>query len=328
MPVTLAPRPPLRLDSVLDDPALIRELLHLRTPYAHVLQLPELVKSRQALAVGDDAANPYMVRNDRDELVMGGVFRDTWADGELLVPEAAPLFANDRLIGAARELFGAERVRPHLLYVNLTTPMPMNEKHTDIATFRGIERSAYPTWVVGGMAGSGLFERWRVKVATAVAWYYEGPEGGFSYWPEGGDGPVVTIAPPVNSAVMGDNDFMPHRVEQVGDGTRPLLFPIDALLHLDADGSWRVTMQREERARLGFDDVRVSVSWKARVFDDEHEERIYLDHLDDIGFDEVVERWRDDLAGRGVDLPPTDEALTNPAFGRTITREYLGGAIS
>ena len=129
-------------------------------------------------------------------------------------------------------MFDAEVVRPLIVFSNLTAPMPQNRKHTDVPTFRGVERSRYPAWVVSAMAASGLFERWRVKVATAVAWYYDGPNGGFSYWPDGGDAPEVTIEPPSNTAVVGDNDFMYHRVEAVGDG-RFAMVPIDSLLSYD-----------------------------------------------------------------------------------------------
>ena len=115
-------------------------------------------------------------------------------------------------------MFDAEIVRPLIVFSNLTAPMPQNRKHTVFPMFRGVERSQYPAWVVQAMATSGFFERWRVKVATVVAWYYDGPNGGFSYWPDGAAVPEVTIEPPSNTAVVGDNDFMFHRVEAVGDG--------------------------------------------------------------------------------------------------------------
>ena len=149
------------------------------------------------------------------------------------IPGVDGILHNERLIAAAGEVFDAEIVRPQIVFSNLTAPMPQNRKHTDVPTFRGVERSQYPAWVVNAMAMSGLFERWRVKVATAVAWYYDGPNGGFSYWPDGGDAPEVTIEPPSNTAVVGDNDFMFHRVEAVGDG-RFELIPIDSLLSYDA----------------------------------------------------------------------------------------------
>ena len=155
---------------------------------------------------------------------------------------------NERLVTAAQQVFDAEVVRPLIVFANLTAPMPQNRKHTDVPTFRGVERSQYPAWVVQAMAASGLFERWRVKVATAVAWYYDGPNGGFSYWPDGGAAPEVTIEPPSNFAVVGDNDFMYHRVEAVGDG-RFAMVPIDSLLSFDAESASLAHHQGRPRLR-------------------------------------------------------------------------------
>src|SRR4029079_6410380 len=153
-----------------------------------------------------------------DESMTMPIFRGEYAAGGTVhVPASAAVLHNERLIEAAGEGFDAEIVRPFIVFSNLTAAMARNKKHTDVPTFRGVERSQYPAWVVWSMAASNQFERWRVKVATAVAWFYDGPNGGFSYWPEGGAAPEVTIEPPSNTAVVGDNDFMYHRVEAVGD---------------------------------------------------------------------------------------------------------------
>ena len=191
-------------------------------------------------------------------------------------------------------MFDAEVVRPLIVFSNLTAPMPQNRKHTDVPTFRGVERSQYPAWVVSAMAASGLFERWRVKVATAVAWYYDGPNGGFSYWPDGGAAPEVTIEPPSNTAVVGDNDFMYHRVEAVGDG-RFAMVPIDSLLSFDdATRRWRITKDDRDFGDFGRDDIRISISWKAECFHDAEEPRVFDEHLDDITFDQVLDTWQAD----------------------------------
>ena len=164
-----------------------------------------------------------------DELMTMPIYRGDWVSSrEVHIDGVESVLHNERLIEAAEQVFDAEVVRPLIVFSNLTAPMPQNRKHTDVPTFRGVERSQYPAWVVSAMAASGLFERWRVKVATAVAWYYDGPNGGFSYWPDGGAAPEVTIEPPSNIAVVGDNDFMYHRVEAVGDG-RFAMVPIDSL---------------------------------------------------------------------------------------------------
>ena len=227
-------------------------------------------------------------------------------------------------VDAARRVFDAEVIRPQIVYANLTAPMPQNRKHTDVPTFRGVERSQYPAWVVNAMAVSGQFERWQVNVATAVAWYYEGPNGGFSYWPDGPDAPEVTIDPPPNTAVVGDNDAMFHRVEKVGDGASDLV-PIDSRLAFDpAARRWTIGKDGRPFGDYAPDQIRISISWKAECFRDAEAARVHDEHLDDISFDDVVDRWRADLDARGLSLPATDDPLGDPAFEAAVGAAYGG----
>ena len=67
------------------------------------------------------------------------------------------------------------------------------------------------------MGQTGLFEAERVKVATAVSWFYRGADGGFEYWPDGPGGASVVHEGAIhNTGIVGDNDFMWHRVRPVG----------------------------------------------------------------------------------------------------------------
>src|SRR4029077_4546607 len=107
---------------------------------------------------------------------------------------------------------------------------------------------------------------------------------------------------PSNTAVVGDNDFMFHRVEAVGDG-RFALVPIDSLLSFDgALRRWRMTKDDHDFGEFGRDDIRISISWKAECFHDDEEARVFDEHLDDISFGRVVATWRADRAGRGSTL--------------------------
>jgi hypothetical protein len=229
---------------------------------------------------------------------------------------------NERLAEAASQLFGAEVVRPHIVFANLSAPTPQNRKHTDVPTFRGVERSQYPAWVVRMMAASGQFERWRVKVATAVAWYYEGPNGGFSYWPGGEDAPEITIEPRSNTALVGDNDVMHHRVESVGDG-RVQRVPVDSLLSFDrAAHRWRISKQDRAYGEFDRDEIRISISWKAECFHDLEEVRVFDEHLDDLTFDQVVRIWRADCSARGISLPDVADPLHDPTFEAALAGAY------
>ena len=77
---------------------------------------------------------------------------------------------------AAQQIFSAEVVRPQQVYANLTWQLPFAQGpgHTDVPAFRGVDRTEYPTQLLSVMGRSRLFEEHRVRIATAVAWFYEG----------------------------------------------------------------------------------------------------------------------------------------------------------
>ncbi len=324
--IDTVPCAPVTVTGVLDDPELAWHLCEANGPYAHVLMLREFAASldayREAARRGSPEAVGVLVD---DELMTMPIYRGDWVSSRKAhIDGVDEILGNERLISAARQVFDAEIVRPLIVFSNLTAPMPQNRKHTDVPTFRGVERSGYPAWVVSAMAASGLFERWRVKVATAVAWYYEGPNGGFSYWPDGGAAPEVTIEPPSNTAVVGDNDFMYHRVEVVGDG-RFEMVPIDSMLSFEAgDARWRITKGDRAFGGFGRDDIRISISWKAECFHDAHDARTFDEHLDDVTFDQVLATWRADCAARGVPLPESPDPLADPAFAAAVAAAYAG----
>ena len=173
------------------------------------------------------------------------------------------------------------------------------------------------------MMHSGCFDRWRVRIATAVCWYYEGAGGEFTYWPEGWDGEMVTVKPPYNYGVMGDNDYMPHRVETIGAEADYANYGFDAAITLTPDRQWVIEEPGHEPVRHGFDEVRVSLSWKAFVFDDEGEAEVYDRHLDDLDEPTLIATMAEDCAQRGVAVPDGPDALTRPEFGEQIRNTYL-----
>jgi hypothetical protein len=324
--IDAAPHPPVTVDAVLDDAALAWQLCERNGPYAHVLMLAEFAASMQAYRDAATSGSPDAVGVVQGtEFLTMPIYRGNWAfAGQPHIDGVDAVLHNERLIEAARTVFDAEIVRPQIVYSNLTAPMPQNRKHTDVPTFRGVERSQYPAWVVQAMATSGLFERWRVKVATAVAWYYDGPNGGFSYWPGGGDAPEVTIEPPSNTAVVGDNDFMYHRVEAVGDGRFDLI-PIDSLLSFDAGArQWQIGKGDRTFGEFGRDDIRISISWKAECFHDAEDARTFDEHLDDVTFEQVLAMWRADCDAHGVQLPDTADPIGDPAFAAAVAAAYAG----
>ena len=324
MRTTTLPRPPVIMEQALEDPDVLLGILQRQSPHPLTLAGAEFVESRAALRAGAKTGDvPPFVQVVDGEPRVPPVFRTTWGAEEDAVKGADTIVNNPRFIEAARQLYGAEVVRPYFTYVNINAPAGQYARHTDIPAFRGVGRDDYPTWLLNCMLHSGCFDRWRVRIATAVCWYYEGDGGEFSYWPEGWDGDMVTVKPPPNYGVMGDNDYMPHRVEPIGAEADYAKYGFDATIALTPDRRWIIEEPGHEPVRLGFDEVRVSLSWKAFVFEDEEEAEVYDRHLDDLDESTLIATMAEDCARRGVAVPDGPDALSRPEFGEQIRNTYL-----
>ncbi len=316
------------LEQALEDPEVLMGVLERQSPHPMTLAGAEFAESRASLRAGAPTGNvpPFVAVVDGEPRVPP-VFRTTWgADGEA-VEGASTIVANPRFFDAARRLYDAEVVRPYFTYVNINAPSGQYARHTDIPAFRGVSRESHPTWLLNCMLHSGCFDRWRVRIATAVAWYYEGVGGEFTYWPDGWDGAGVTVDPPYNYGVMGDNDFMPHRVESIGAEADYAKYGFDATITLTPDRNWVIEEPGHEPVRHGFNDVRVSLSWKAFVFSDAAEAEVHDRHLDDLDESTVVSVLAEDCARRGVSVPDDPDALNHPEFGARVRSVYLSSEL-
>jgi hypothetical protein len=234
--VSQLPRPPVTLGVAIDDPSVVHRLIDAHAPYWPVQRY--FANSAEYAALSGRGAHAPMV--------VAPVFRGNWAADGAVAAGVEPLLQHRPFIEAAKQLFGAEIVRPTTVYVNLTyqIPFPQGAGHTDVPVFRGFDRTRNPITFLTIMSLSGLFEDVRVKVATAVAWFYGGPDGGFEYWPEGPDRPSRVHEGTIdNTAIVGDNDFMWHRVRPTGrleDGLPSIT--LDSELRVEGTGgrSWMV----------------------------------------------------------------------------------------
>ncbi|HVX20606.1 MAG TPA: hypothetical protein VHB02_04600 [Acidimicrobiales bacterium] len=312
----MLPRPPVLLPVAVDDPSTTEELLVRHGPYWPVQRYVSNDAEYAALSGGRKGV----------AMPVASVFRGNWAVPGQVLPGVDPLLHNDRFVDGARRLFGAELVRPTTVYVNLThqLPFPQGPGHTDVPAFRGFDRSTYPITFLTLMGLSGLFEEARVKVATAVSWFYRGPDGGFEYWPDGPDAPPVVHEGDIwNTGVVADNDFMWHRARPVGAPERGLdLLGLDAEL-VARDGAWAIVQDGAERRRFGRDELRVSLSWKAVVFVDDAERRQHDDHTADLTVPEVLRRFERDLTSRGRRVAIPDDPFRDPDFIGVLHDEYV-----
>lgn len=313
----LPSRPPVFIERVLDDDFDFRGMVERNAPYAPV---------QRYFANAAEARS----QSSRGPLVIAPNFRGDWAYQTPHVEGAEVFLHHAGFRDAAAEMFGSERVRPFAVFANLTwqLPFPQGAGHTDVPEFRGVNRSEHPTWLLNAMGHSRLFESERVDIATAVAWFYRGADGGFDYWPEGPDGPRRVHEGAIhNTAIVGDNDRMFHRVRAVGDRAAglPQGMTLDSRLEHRGGERWRV---QDGDATIGAFDwpaLRISVSWKAIVFADEAEERAYDEHTRDLTLDDVLDRFEADLDRRGMRMPRPQDPHHDEAFVELISSAYVKG---
>jgi hypothetical protein len=261
-------------------------------------------------------------------MIIAPNFRADWATAESRVPGCEFILANPRFVAAAAKLFGSEIVEPWGIYSNITWQLPFDQGggHTDVPAFVGVDRRKVPTWLLSVMGHSRLFEKERVEIATAVAWFYRGKDGGFCYWPDGPDRPPrVHEGDLYNSAIMGDNDRMYHRVRPVGARRDGMLggMTLDSTLEHDGGDAWAIRQDGATRAQMPFAALRISVSWKAYVYRDAEQRRRHQAGEGGIDVDAVVGRFGSDLRARGIAWTKPADPLHDEAFVTLLTRAYV-----
>lgn len=233
-------------------------------------------------------------------------FRATLAYGERVeVAGVEPYLFSARLREAAVSLFERPVVEPAIVFVNILVPGQELGAHADVPEFWGFDRDQVPEWLLAVMHHSGLFEAERVAIATAVTWF-GGVEGGhFHYWPEGPDAPGRALEIADNRGVLLDTDSVFHAVAPVAwtrTTPRPRIELGTEIGWDDQDRCWVVRHGARELVRLSAQEVRISLSWKARCFASEADRaRILGAHArgEGLELDEVLRRLRADLHGRG-----------------------------
>ncbi len=255
-------------------------------------------------------------------------FRSNWAlDGQAVDDETMSLLHHEPFIAAAQRLFGAAVVRPATIITNINGPTASGPPHVDTPTFRGLKRSEVPVWLLVVMGASGLFQRWSVRVAGAITWFYDRDDGEYEYWPRGVEHPSESRRGPFgNLALVGDNDLMPHRVGRIGD---PQSFSArvrvtqHSTIRCTDRGDWEITNRDGRPQPVPGEDVRVSILWKALTFRDEREARVYDDHEDDLDLATIVDMLRGDLARRGHEVEEPSDPYRDREWSQLLTSVYV-----
>jgi hypothetical protein len=118
-----------------------------------------------------------------------------------------------------------------------------------------------------------------------------------------------------------DNHGMFHQVMPIGGaGDAPVLVTARAELAPASHGEWSVVDDGREVWRAPLESIRVSVLWKAHVYENESErERLAADT---IGHNDVVRIFNDDLARRGERLRLDPAGIADPRLSDELRRVY------
>ena len=253
-------------------------------------------------------------------------FREEYAyGGEPLVEGIEPFLHHPALLDAARQVHGRPVVEPSIAYANVMLPGQELAVHTDVPEFRGLNRKLVPQWLLVVMHHSGLFDDWRMPIATGIAWFSEGPGGELSLWPDGPDGACVVHPARAGTALVLDTDTLFHGVDTVGgDDVPPPAIAGDAeLVRLDEGGErWQLVDAGtgDAAGEYRWDELRLSVSWKAYCFGDDDERDAWRTHADDLTETIVLDRLVADLQHRGV---VTGEPARDRELGLLLIDTYV-----
>ncbi len=253
-------------------------------------------------------------------------FREEYAyNGAPVAEGIEPFLHHERLLAGARSVHGRPVIEPSIAYANVMLPGQELAVHTDVPEFRGLNRKLVPQWLLVVMHHSGLFDAWRLPIATGVSWFSGGAGGELSMWPAGPDGECVVHEARPNTAIVLDTDTVFHGVDPVGGPSiEPPPVSGDAeIRRLDDVGErWLLvdTATREERATYRWDELRLSVSWKAYCFADDADRDAWRNHRDDLRVDVVIDTLVADLVTHG--LVEADRARDG-ALGLMMIETYV-----
>ena len=247
--------------------------------------------------------------------------------GRARPPGAETLAAADEWLDAATKVHPCAIVVPMVVYANVWLPGQFLTVHTDIPAFRGVEMGSAPAWLLVVMRHSGLFERWRIPIATIVMYPDECRGGEFTYFERAGENHETrTITPTPNSAVAFDGDTVFHQVERIAGQTDMAdRLAVDSYLR-PGRRRWHLSTDDRGSDRNLADflpaELRYSLSWKAMCFPDHESHRLWLDRGDDLDLDTIVPRLVDELVRRGV-LEGANHGLGERQLGELLIDEFV-----
>lgn len=242
--------------------------------------------------------------------------------------ELHEIFYSRKLLDPVKQMHGARYGAPYLFQFNIQGPSHgLDGGHFDGRSWRGMDPTNTPAWLMSVMAKSGLFDHWAVKAGQVITYFYDSTiDGGFTYWPDGPDGEPQRLVPPFwNSGLVTDNQRMFHRGEACGPRERrelPAGFGLQSRLRAAGESGWDVINGDRVIAHYAAEEVRLLFHYSAHVFDDMSDLKRYFDHTDDLSVERALNMLMDDLRRRGVAFDEPSDPLRDSSFIETLSRTY------
>lgn len=329
-------RPPRIVDDILDGAQieLFLELMRNHGPWDlivkhHFSSLEELLATSSGAQSVDASVSldSFLTPTFRGFFASGGV---------CLYSEAEPLFYERRFMAYAREFFSAQYCQPMKILFNANGPAwNYDPGHLDSPRFRGMVLANTPTWLLGVMGKSGLFESHAIKMVEVITWLQkDGEGGGFTYWPDGPLAAPQRLAPPLwNRGAITNNTAMFHRGESNGP-VEKRANPKGMTFHSTFAGDpsdrdrWVIRAGDEVIARYATDELRLLLHWDAELYRDLDDLKLHVDHLDDLTPDRVFETLVADLRAKGVAFSVPSDPMHDAEFIGLLARSYEIGPSS
>jgi hypothetical protein len=267
------------------------------------------------------------------DMFLGPNFRGILAQsGVCLYPEIDDLYHNPHHLAQVRSYWNVPYAVPNSMNFVIQGPSTSSDPaHLDATEFRGMTELSTPIWLLNTMTKSGLFQKWLLKKAQIVTWFYRGRiGGGFTYWPDGPQAEPKRVAQPMwNKAVVSQNEMMFHRAEAHGpiDQRLPEGLTIDSLIYPDTDvpGGWQIKTGDKVIQRIPESEIRLMAHWDANLYADMDEMKMIMEHRDDLTHDQVLDMFVKDLRARGVTFAMPTNLLDDREFIRVLTQTYDSG---
>jgi hypothetical protein len=249
-------------------------------------------------------------------------FRETYVYGdEVMAPGIEPFAEHPKIKDAARKISGRDIVLPSIIYANLLVPGQELAVHTDVPEFRGANRKSMPQWLLVTMLQSGLFDEWRIPIATCVSWFGASEGGAFTFYPNGVSRARESIPAAHNTAILLDTDSVFHGVERVAAAQIDMPgITQNTRLHVVADQHWQLRDDDKVLADYSWPELRYSISWKAYCFRDEAEQDLWRDGGDDLNVEVILARLEAELRRLGKLKGPRPEPT---AFALLLVQSFV-----